>query len=70
MNESDPRSNEHYLSSSENESSENRFKSRTGLKFSGLIFSTAQVVFITARITFIHIDNIDTKSPQKSKAAW
>ena len=32
------------------------FKSRTGLNFfSGLIFTTAQVVHITARITFIHI---------------
>ena len=30
------------------------FKSRTGLNFfSGLIFTTAQVVFITAKITFI-----------------
>ena len=34
----------HYLSSSEN----NEF-------ISGLIFTTAQVVFITARITFIHV---------------
>ena len=39
MNESDPRSNEHYLSSSENESSENRFKSCTGLKFFKALFS-------------------------------
>ena len=30
------------------------FKSRTGLKFfSGLIFTTAQVVFITVKVTFI-----------------
>ena len=93
-NESDPRSNVYYFSSSDNKawkkfrpwmkvilavmcttwavvkirlvSSVGRalhryrrghgFKSRTGLNFfSGLIFTTAQVMHITARITFIHV---------------
>ena len=44
-NESDPRSNVHYLSSGE--------KRPEFFFFSGLIFTTAQVVHITARITFI-----------------
>ena len=43
MNESDPLGNVHYWSSGENKTWKN----------SGLIFTTAQVVHITARIIFI-----------------
>ena len=77
VNESDPHSNVHYLSSCEKKAwkklrpiqdlnlwplrywyhTGHGFKSHTGLNFffSGLIFTTAQVVHITAGITFIHI---------------
>ena len=78
LNESDPRSNEHYLSSSENKAWEKfrpvrdlnpwplryrcsalptELKSQLELVImkKGLIFTTAQVVHITARITFIQI---------------
>ena len=78
MNESDPRSNVHYLSSSENKAwkKKKKIQACTGFEpmtsvipvsqrlrvqipyrpefFSGLFFTTAQVVHITARITFIH----------------
>ena len=55
VNESDPRSNEHYLSSIENKAW--KFQSCAGFEpiFTTFIFTTAQVVFITARITFIHV---------------
>ena len=66
MDESDPRSNVHYLSSSENKAWK-KIQACTALVsqkswvhipyrpefLSGLIFITAQVVYITARITFI-----------------
>ena len=58
--ESDLRSNEHYLSSSEYRAWKNSglygiwTPDRTGLNFfSGPIFTTAQVVFIIAKIAFI-----------------
>ena len=68
MDESDPRSNVHYLSSSENKAWK-KIQACTALVsqkswvhipyrpefFSGLIFTTAQVVYITARITFIQV---------------
>ena len=68
MDESDPRSNVHYLSSSENKAWK-KIQACTALVsqkswvhipyrpefLSGLIFTTAQVVYITARITFIQV---------------
>ena len=58
--ESDLRSNEHYLSGSEYRAWKNSGlygiwpPDRTGLNFfSGPIFTTAQVVFIIAKIAFI-----------------
>ena len=71
LNESDPRSNVHYLSSSENKAFFHNdqllvgflaqlVERCTGISevmefFSGLIFTSAQVVLITARITFIQV---------------
>ena len=65
VNESDTRSNVHYLSSSENKAWK-KFGAPVSQRswvqipyrpefFSGLIFTTAQVVYITASITFIHV---------------